>query len=412
MEQAYQETRLPSQLSNRLIGVGMALFFVGLLILWGIAAYLKYSDKVTGTITMTTDLAPLECRVPSSGALTLLVKDEAVVKEGQTLAIIDNAADMEDVEKLEIMLSQPDFELSTELQLGSIQSTYNNFLQAQLDYQNLRAKKSITQQIASKSNQIELYEARLNLLQQKEGLVNENTALASRQAASKQRLAKDATIATAEFERAVQAKLDREFDALSNQEAINLIEIRVAELQSDIADLRAQNQEELATERTKVQVAKANVQAAIKDWKQNNLIRARRDGRFILQTNIENGYFAQAEEVIGRIVPKEENAYLGRVQIQPRGIAKVKVGQTVNIFLSDYPESEFGILKGNVAAIATLPEDDLVQVQVQLPEDLTSTYGIPFDIRQLGTGRAEIITNKMSFAQRIVNEFRDYQLNE
>jgi multidrug efflux pump subunit AcrA (membrane-fusion protein) len=412
MDQQYQDIRLPNQLSKGLISIGVVLFILGAFIIWGIADYLKYSDKIVGTITMTTKVAPLEYRVPSSGTLEVLTKDGELVEEGQVLAIIENAAVQKDIEQLETALNNNDDVTNLNGQLGSIQPAYANLLQAELDYQNLRRKKSVAQQITSKEQQIQLYQARLNLLKKKEGVVTENAQLASRQAESKKRLARDSTIANAEFERAIQAQLDREFDALSNLEAINLIKLQIAELQSTINDLRARNQEDAATEIAKVRVAKEAVRAAIDDWKQKNLIRVQRSGTCVWQTNIEDGYFAQAGEIISRMVPAEANDYLGRVQIQPLGMAKVRVGQAVNIFLADYPEAEFGILKGQVASIAALPEDDLVQVQVQLPEDLTSTYGIPFDIRQLGTGRAEIITNKLSFAQRIVNEFKDFRLNE
>ena len=95
-----------------------------------------------------------------------------------------------------------------------------------------------------------------------------------------------------------------------------------------------------------------------------------------------------------------------------KGASKDAVGQEVNILLDNYPPNEFGILKGKVGKIAVLPENSLLKVEVTLPEKLISTYDYPLTFQQLAEGRGEIITNKMSFLERIWNEVKGRQLNE
>lgn len=54
---------------------------------------------------------------------------------------------------------------------------------------------------------------------------------------------------------------------------------------------------------------------------------------------------------------------------------KIKVGQKVNIRLANYPDREFGIIKGTIKAISLTPDKDgNLLINVSLPNGLQTSY--------------------------------------
>lgn len=411
-----QKKKLENTLPKSLILTGFLLLVIGMFIIFTIAYLLEYSDKVVGNITLTTTEAPLNIVSKDEGTITLLMSNKESVKRDQVLGIIQNSANFKDILELETRLKNEqalgkDIVKLSNLKLGSVQPTFLRLQKGWRSYENFLKNQELSSQIAAKQKSITLYEERLEVLKNKANLASENVRLAEKQADSKARLAEQKTIAEAEFERALQQKIDRQSANLSNEEAINAIKIRIAELEEDINTVRREYKEERQDFEDKIQVELGALQIAVEDWKDQYLLVAPRNGQCIWNDELEDGYYTQIGQQIGVIVPNMNEARVGKIQITSDGAAKVKIGQEVNIFLADYPPKEFGILKGVVSRIAPLPENGLLRVEVELPENLVSTYGGKFDFRQLSSGRAEIITNKMSFAKRIWNEVRGRRLN-
>ncbi len=85
----------------------------------------------------------------------------------------------------------------------------------------------------------------------------------------------------------------------------------------------------------------------------------------------------------------------------------VKKGQQVNIRFENYPYLEYGMVKGIISNVSMVPEDEHYTVEVDLPEGLTTYYGIEIGFNQNMKGDAEILTDKMRLLQRIFNPMRN-----
>jgi hypothetical protein len=85
---------------------------------------------------------------------------------------------------------------------------------------------------------------------------------------------------------------------------------------------------------------------------------------------------------------------------------KVKNGQMVNIKLSGYPYLEYGIVRGIVRSKSLVPSSDAYIIEVDLPNGLSTLYGIKLDFTQNMQGTAEIITEDLRLFQKIINPFR------
>lgn len=65
--------------------------------------------------------------------------------------------------------------------------------------------------------------------------------------------------------------------------------------------------------------------------------------------------------------------------------------KTVNIKLDNYPYEQFGLLKGKIETITTVPLSEKYLVTVSLPQDLKTTYKKQIQFYPEMTGSAKII---------------------
>jgi len=83
------------------------------------------------------------------------------------------------------------------------------------------------------------------------------------------------------------------------------------------------------------------------------------------------------------------------------------VGQQVNIRLANYPDREFGVLKGEVKNISLVPDKDgNIMMDVALPQNLRTNYKKEIPFQQEMKGSAEIITEDLRLLERILYQFR------
>jgi hypothetical protein len=85
---------------------------------------------------------------------------------------------------------------------------------------------------------------------------------------------------------------------------------------------------------------------------------------------------------------------------------KVKPGQKVNIKLSGYPYLEYGMVRGVIKSKSLVPSGDAYIIEIDLPDGLTTLYGMKLDFTQNMQGTAEIITEDIRLLQKIINPFR------
>lgn len=106
------------------------------------------------------------------------------------------------------------------------------------------------------------------------------------------------------------------------------------------------------------------------------------------------------------MIPSSNNHLIGKALLPAERSGKVKVGQKVNIRFSNYPDNEFGLVKGkvrNISLIAIKVETkNHYVVEIDLPDGLTTTYGKELPFISEMEGQADIITDDMSLLERIL----------
>ncbi len=108
------------------------------------------------------------------------------------------------------------------------------------------------------------------------------------------------------------------------------------------------------------------------------------------------------------IIPNENSSFIAKLKTPAQNSGKIKLGQRVNIKLENYPDTEFGVLKGIVSNISLIPDKDgLYLIDVKLPEKLMTSYNKEIDFKQEMRGSAEIITEDLRLIERFFYQFKE-----
>lgn len=107
------------------------------------------------------------------------------------------------------------------------------------------------------------------------------------------------------------------------------------------------------------------------------------------------------------IVPQQSKAFIAKVIAPAQNAGKLKVGQEVNIRLANYPDTEFGVLKGKVQNMSLVPdkEGNLI-LDVILSKGLKTSYHKEIVFQQEMSGTADIITEDLRLLERLFYQFR------
>ena len=147
---------------------------------------------------------------------------------------------------------------------------------------------------------------------------------------------------------------------------------------------------------------------AIKDWELNYVLRSSIDGKVSFLQLWAANQTVNAGDNVFAVIPTNESGYIGKVKAPAQNSGKIKVGQTVNIRLANYPDREFGIIKGNIKAISLTPDKDgNLLINVSLPNGLETSYKKQIVFQQEMSGTADIVTENLRLIERLLYQFRD-----
>jgi HlyD family secretion protein len=88
----------------------------------------------------------------------------------------------------------------------------------------------------------------------------------------------------------------------------------------------------------------------------------------------------------------------------------VKSGQQVNIRFNNFPDNEYGIVRGKVKNISLVPTRNETGINyvlnIDLPQGLTTTYGKELPYLPEMKAQADIITDNVSLLERLIMPIR------
>ncbi|MRX66429.1 Multidrug resistance efflux pump [Flavobacterium resistens] len=397
---------------------GTVLIFAIILMLFFVSWFVKYPDVVNTEIIITTNIPPEKIVSKSSGRIeAILVKNKAVVAKNTTLAIIENTANYKDVFLLKSIIDNYNindsnkefpFALLKNVQLGEIESAFGVF---QKDYEaeklNENLKPFEVENRAQVSEKIQIKE-RLEILQQQKIINESELQLQKNEVARFETLFNKGIISAQEMEA-------KKLGYLQAQKSYKGLLSSISQLKSALIDNTKLSQtSQISGTKEEVNLGRNVAQSfyqlkkVIKDWELAYTLKSSISGVVtFLQVWNESQTINVGDNVFS-IIPDAKNGFIGKVKAPALNSGKIKVGQRVNIRLANYPDREFGVLKGEIKNISLVPDKDgNLLLDVALPNGLETSYKKQIVFQQEMKGGAEIVTEDLRLIERILYQFKN-----
>lgn len=407
-----------SYVPNWMIRWGNTLFLLLIVVLLFISWFVKYPDVVTAETTLTTVIPPQQEFARVTGKIdTLFVKDNQDVQPGTALAILENTANFTDVFLLKsivdtININKKSFVFPLEevpiLFLGDIESSYDSFINSYIKY--LIYKDFDPFSIDEESNNVTTKESTLrlrNLISQRE-LNKKELEFKQKDLQRTQSLFDKGVVSERELElkKLEYLQSERNYKSISS----SISQLREAKSNASIGfkgKQIAEVQEGMTLLRNVIQSFNI-LKKSIKDWEMKYLLQSRIEGRVSFQNFWRENQNVNQGDLLFTILPDAASDYVGILKTPSQNFGKVKVGQKVNISLFNYPEYEYGVLKGEIQSFSeTSDAQGFYLTKVKLPEKLISSYNKKIDFKHNMRGTAEIITDDLRLIERFFHHFKN-----
>ncbi|MBP6755032.1 MAG: HlyD family efflux transporter periplasmic adaptor subunit [Bacteroidia bacterium] len=405
-------TRIPSWI----IRFGSFVILMLLLVVFFVSWLVKYPDVITSPIVITTNIPPEKLIAKTSGKIeTILIQDKQHVKQNSPLAVIENAANYEDVFSLKSIVDTIDiekqlfpFEQFSNVRLGEIEQSFAIFQKEYIaNSLNEKLQPFKVETTAQSFEQKQLKE-RLHLLLSQKSINESELQIQKSDLNRYEGLYKKGVIATQEMEK-------QRLIYLQSQKNYQNLLSSISQLKSSINELNRSSKTTRINESKEFVVLERNViqsfyqlKKAIKDWDLQYVFRSSINGKVSFMQIWSVNQVINSGDNMFAIIPNNENGYIGKVKAVAQNSGKIKIGQDVNIRLANYPDRQFGVLKGKVKSISLTPDKEgNLLLDISLPKGLTTSYKKEIQFQQEMSGTADIITEDLRLIERLLYQFRN-----
>lgn len=407
-----------TKVPNWMIRFGNTLILGLVVMLLFISWFVKYPDIINSEARVTTKLPPQKKQAQTAGKIdTLFIKDNQSVKEETILAVIENSADFEHVQLLKsiidtIQLNNKSFYFPVDelpiLFLGDLDAEYALFENSYSLYQlNKDLQPFSNEQNGNRLSQSQLY-ARLNTLQAQKRTNKAELNYQQTELARHKQLFDKGVIARQEYESRKVVYLQAERNYANMDASISQMKEAINNANTNAINTTIkETKEEISLLKNTIQSFR-QLKRALIDWEMKYAITSDIDGNVAFSKLWTKNQTVNPGELIFTIIPKENSAYIAQLKTPAQNSGKLKKGQTVNIKLENYPDTEFGAIKGHIESIALLPDEDgFYLITVLLPNKLITSYKKEIDFRYEMRGSAEIITEDLRLIERFFSQLKN-----
>lgn len=404
-----------TKIPHWLIRFGSFVILMLLLLVFFISWLVKYPDVITSPIVITTNIPPEKLIAKTSGKIeTILIADMQNVTQNTPLAVIENSANYKDVFLLKSIVDTINlekqvfpFDKFNNVRLGEIEQSFALFQREYIaNSLNEKLQPFKVETTAQTFEQRQLQE-RLQLLISQKSINESELQIGKNDLNRYEGLYKKGVIATQEIERQRLIYLQSQKNYKSLLSSISQLKSSINELNRSSKTTKInENKENVVLQRNVIQ-SFYQLKKAIKDWDLQYVFRTSINGKVSFMQIWSINQVINSGENMFSIIPSTENGYLGKVKAVAQNSGKMKIGQNVNIRLANYPDREFGIVKGKVKSISLTPDKEgNFLLDISLPEGLTTSYKKEIQFQQEMSGTADVITEDLRLIERLLYQFR------
>ena len=401
-----------------LVRWGKTVVFIVLVVFAWLGWIVRYPDVVPARIVLATLSPPVPIIAPVAGNIgRLRVHEQQAIAAGDLIVTIDNAANTDAVLRLRDWIREtrnlpaPAQALARRvaherLELGDLQADFAALQRAYDEREfgvELRAPDRDRARVLAERAQHE----RLLADQQRQAdtIEHELTLLDVDFARNKELQARQLVPM-----KAVEDK-ERELLQLRRSVAANdadrtQTQIRIAELDRTLEQLGITEQRDSAQTSMSLIAAYQKLLGSVDEWDKRYALRAPQAGRISFTKSASERRFVNQNEEVATLVPDGGHAIVGRLALPEQNSGRVKIGQRVYIRLDGFPFQEYGTIEGRVKQIALVPRDGRYAIDVELPQQMTTTFRRQVELRQEMQGDAGVVTENLRVIQRLFHQFR------
>lgn len=393
---------------------GITVLFAIVVVLLVGSWFYKYPDVIEAPLVVTSVNPPVQVNARVNGKITQLsVSDKQQVRVSDYLAVIENPANLADVDQLKKRLPAwrdeirsgafrfTSDDLKQKYELGDMQQAYLNFIRSAGNYMLFADLNYYPQRITGLEEQIRKQERYRQKLQNQYETVREQYALAHRQYVRDSTMNAKKMISEAEHDAAAISFLQSRHGLESSKIASDNAEIQIDQLKQSILDLRLQESEKQIQLQTEVKTSFDNLLNGFNTWEMTYVLKTPVAGAVDIGKYWNVNQNIAAGETVFTVIPEAEGKLVGKAQLPVAGSGKVKTGQAVNVRFLNFPDTEYGMVRAAVSNVSIVPSGDSYVLEIEFPQGLKTTYGeeLPFYREMHAT--AEIITEDLRLLERL-----------
>lgn len=397
---------------------GIAIVAFALVILLIGSSIFKYPEIITSKIVLTGSTPPATIMAKTSGKLNeLYINDNQEVRTEDYLGVIENSANTKDVLFLKEYLESIDLYSDTiptlppkHLKLGNLQSNYSFFYLTLFEYSEYNRLRYLATKGGILRERIKQYETQRNNLIKQKNIVLDQLTIAKQQFQRDSMLNKKGVISNDEFDNTKSQYLQSVLAFENIYSSIDNADIQIGQMKESLYDASYQDIEKKNKLITQLETYVNQLRAEVQQWELNYVLVAPIDGEvtftkyWFVNQNIIGG-----DEILN-IIPSHKGNLMCKASLPITGSGRVQIGQKVNIRFYNFPDNEFGIVRGIVKNISLVPVTTNgikeYTVEINLPNELTTTYNIKLPYLPNMTGTADIITKDISVLERFIMPLR------
>jgi len=383
-----------------------------ILLLFG-SWFIKYPDKITAPIKVSTSQVPASLIAKISGKIShLFVENNQNVRANEILAVIENNAEYSHILLLDSLMSSFDVNndvmlesISTQpaLLLGDLQSDFSQFQKSVSDYLLFKSLNLISKKITALEKQLSLTEQYYKRLSDQSNLQGEDLQIAQSEFRRDSVLFSQKVLSAAEFDKSRASLIQRKQSFISSRTNLSSTQIQKAQLEQQIVEMQLQQEDESRQYIQNIQQSQKTLSNSINIWKNTYLVQSPIDGIVTFTNTREVNQNVTSGDVVMTVVPKRKSELIGTIVLPMQGAGKVKKGQQINIKFDNFPYMEYGIVKGQVKSISLVTTESNYIVEVAFPNGLLTNYKKSLQFSQEMSGTAEIITDDLRLIERFLN---------
>ena len=400
-------TAVPSWILRR----GILLILMVLLSIVLLSAFIRYPDVVKTSLKINSLNSPKGAIAHQQGKLVkLLVRENEKVSAKQPLAFIESTGKHEEVIELANKLGElskllassetvtPTDFATTDLNLGELQSSYQSFYQAYLQFINTQSGGLYITQKGYLEKDLQEIKKLQNQINQQKSVQEQEFANAQEEYDAYKKLKAKNVISNSEFKQQENKYLSSKYPLQQTATALLNNNSSYMAKQKEIATLNNTIREEQAkfAQALNAMITETN------SWLMKYVIFSPLAGKVGYAGILQENQNVNINQELFIINPGNTN-FFGEVQIPQYNMGKVKLGQRTLIKLRSYPFEEYGIINGKISYITDVALQDSVFIaKIDFGKFEQKNPSNPIVLKPGMQADAEIITKESSLLQRFL----------